>query len=76
MIRACSKNGENKNAYRILVAKPEGKRPLGKPRRKWVNNIKMDLRETVCDCIDWLYLAQDTEKWRVLVKTTMDFRVP
>jgi hypothetical protein len=57
--RACSTNGEKRNAYRILVGKPEGKRPLGRQRRKWVDNIKMDLRQIGWDGMDWIGLAQD-----------------
>jgi hypothetical protein len=64
MGRACSTNVEEMNAYRILVGKPEGKRPLGSPTRRWVDNIKIDLRETVCDNMDWIDLAQDRDKWR------------
>jgi hypothetical protein len=58
------------------VGKPEGKRPLGRPRRKWVGNIKMDLREVVWDGIDWIDLAQDRDQWRPLVNTVMNLRVP
>jgi hypothetical protein len=64
------------NAYRILVGKPEGKRQLGRPRRMWVDNIKMDLREMGWDDIDWIDLAQDRAQWRVLVNTVINFRVP
>jgi hypothetical protein len=53
--------GETKNAYRILVGKPEGKRPLGRPKRRWVDNIKMDLREIGWDCMDWIELVQDRD---------------
>jgi hypothetical protein len=67
--------GEKRNAYRILVGKPEGKRPLGRPRRKWVDNIKMDLREIGWDSMDWIDLAQDRDQWRALVKTVMNLRV-
>jgi hypothetical protein len=56
--------GETRNAYRILVGKPEGKRPLGRRRRMWVDNIKMDLREIGWDGIDWIELAQDRDQWR------------
>jgi hypothetical protein len=56
---ACSKKGEKRNAYRISVGKPEGKRPLGRPRRMWVNKIKMDLREIKWDGVDWIVKAQD-----------------
>jgi hypothetical protein len=58
-----------RNAYRILVGKPEGKWPLGRPRRRWVDNIKMDLREIGWDGMDWIYLAQDRDRWRALVNT-------
>jgi hypothetical protein len=58
------------------VGKPEGKRPLGRPRRRWVDNIKMDLREIGCDDMDWIYLAQDRDQWRALVNAIMNFRVP
>jgi hypothetical protein len=61
---------------RILVGKPEGKRPLGRPRRRWLDNIKMDLREVECDSIDWIDLAQDRDRWRALVNTVMNLRVP
>jgi hypothetical protein len=69
-------NGEKRNAYRILVGKPEIKRPLGRPRRKWVGNIKIDLRETGWDGMDWIDLAQDRDQWRALVNTAMNLRVP
>jgi hypothetical protein len=69
-------HGENGNAYRILVGKPEGKRPLGRPGRRWVDNIKMDLREIGWDCMDWIDLAQDRDQWRALVDTVMNLRVP
>jgi hypothetical protein len=68
--------GEKGNAYRILVGKPEGKRPLGRPRRKWVDNIKMDLTEIGWDGMDWNDLVQDRDQWRVLVNTVMNLRVP
>jgi transposase len=58
---------ETSNTYRILVGKPEGKRPPGRPRRRWVDNIKMDLGETGCDGRDWIELAQDRDQWRALV---------
>jgi hypothetical protein len=57
--------GEKRNSYRIFVGKPDGKRPLGRPRRRWVDNIKMDLREIGWSCIDWIHLAQDRDQWRV-----------
>jgi hypothetical protein len=68
--------GEKKTAYRILVGKPEGKRPLGRPRRWWVNNIKMDLRELGCDKVDWMDVAQYRDQWRALVNTVLNLRVP
>jgi hypothetical protein len=67
---------EKRNAYRILVGKPEGKRPLGRPRRRWVENIKMDLREIGWDGVDWNDLAQDRDQWKALVNTVMNLRVP
>jgi hypothetical protein len=75
MCRACSTNGE-RNEYRILVGNPEGKRPLGRPRRRWVDNIKMDLREIGWDGMDWIDLAQDRDQWRALVNAVINFRVP
>jgi hypothetical protein len=68
--------GEKRNAYRILVGNPEGKRPLGRPRRRWVGNIKIDLRETGWDGGDWIDLAQDRDQWRALVKVVMNLQVP
>ena len=61
---------------RLLVGKPEGKRPLGRPRRRWEDNIKMDLQEVGGGRGDWIYLAQDRDRWRALVGTVRDFRVP
>jgi hypothetical protein len=68
--------GERRNAYRILVGKPKGRRPLGRPRRRWVGNIKMDLREIELDGIDCIDLAQDRDQWRTLMNTVMNLRVP
>jgi hypothetical protein len=68
--------GAKRNAYRILVGNPEGKRPLGRPRRRWVENIKMDLREIGWDGGDWIDRAQDRDQWRALVKAVMNLRVP
>jgi hypothetical protein len=76
MGRACSTNGGNGSAYRILVGKSEGKRQLGRPRRRWVNNIKMDLREIGWDDIDWIDLTQNRDTWRALVNTVMNLPVP
>ena len=67
--------GEGRGVHRVLVGKPEGKRQLGRPRRRW-ENIKMDLQEVGGGCVDWMELAQDTERWRALVSTVMNFRVP
>jgi hypothetical protein len=68
--------GEKGNAYRILVGKPEGKRPLGRPRRRWMDNIKMYIREIGLDGMDWIELTQDRDQWRALVNTVMNLRVP
>jgi hypothetical protein len=68
--------GEKRNAYRILVGNPEGKRSLGRPRRRWVDNIKMDFGEIGWDGGDWIYLAQDRGQWRALVNAVMNLRVP
>jgi hypothetical protein len=68
--------GEKRNAYRILVRKPEGKRPLGRLRRRWVDNIKIDLGEIGWDGMDLINLAQDRDQWRTLVNTAMNLRVP
>jgi hypothetical protein len=76
MGRACSTNGEKRNAYRILVGNSERKRPLGRPRRRCVENIKMDLREIGWDGSDWIDLAQDRDQWRALVNAVMNLRVP
>jgi hypothetical protein len=76
MGRDVARMGEQRNAYRILVGKPEGKRPLGRPRRRWVDNIKMDLREIGWEGMGWIDLAQDKDQWGALVNTVMNFRVP
>jgi hypothetical protein len=68
--------GEKMNAYRILVGNPEGKRPLGRPRRRWVDSIKMYLREIGWDGMDWMDLAQDRDQWRALVNAVMNPQVP
>jgi hypothetical protein len=75
MGRACSTNGEKRNAYWILVGNPEGKRPLRRSRRRWVDHIKMDLRETRWVGMDWIDLADDRDQWRALVNTVMNLRV-
>ena len=68
--------GGRRGVYRVLVGKAEGKRPYGRPRRRWEDNIKMDLQEVGGGCGDWMELAQDRESWRALVSTVMNFRVP
>jgi hypothetical protein len=72
--------GEVRGAYNILVGRPEGRRPLGRPRRRWGDNIKMDLREIGFGDgdvdVDWVHWAQDRDRWRVLVNTVMNLRVP
>ena len=68
--------GEERGVYRVLVGKPEGRRPLGRPRRRWVYNIRMDLQEVGCGYMDWIGLAQDRESWRTLVSAVMNLRVP
>jgi hypothetical protein len=68
--------GETRNAYTILVGKPEGKRPLGRPTRRWVDNIKMVLREIGWDGMDWIELAQDRDHWRAVLNMVMKLRVP
>jgi len=62
--------------YRVLVGKPGGKRPLGRPRRRWEDNIKMELQKVGCEGMDWIELAQDRDKWRALVNGVMNLRVP
>jgi hypothetical protein len=68
--------GEKMIAYRMLVGKSEGKRPLGRTRRRWEDNIRMDLRKIGWGCMDWIVLAQDRDQWRALVNTVMDLRIP
>jgi hypothetical protein len=71
-----ARRGEKRNAYGILVGKPEGKRPLGRPRHRWVDSIKMYLREIGWGGMDWIDLAQDSDQWSSLVNTVMNLRVP
>jgi len=68
--------GQGRGMYRFMVGKSEGKRPLERPRRRWEDNIKMDLQEVGRDCWDWMELSQDRNRWRALVSTVMNLRVP
>jgi len=68
--------GEERGVYRVLLGKPEGRRPLGRPRRRWVNNIRMDLQEVGCGYMDWIGRAQDRDRWRTLLSAVMNLRVP
>jgi hypothetical protein len=68
--------GERRGAYRALVGKPEGRRPLGRPRRRWEDNIKIDLREVGWGGMDWINVAQDRDRWRALVNVAMNLQVP
>jgi hypothetical protein len=68
--------GEGRDVYRVLVGKPEGKRPLGRPRHRWEGNIKMDLQEVGCRGMDWIELAQDRDSWQAHVNVVMNLRVP
>jgi hypothetical protein len=72
----CSTNLEKRNKYRLLVAKPEGERPLGRPRRRWVGNSMMDHGEVGWGDVDWIVLAQDRNRWRALVNSVSNLRVP
>jgi hypothetical protein len=67
--------GEDRNVYRVLMGKPEGKRPLGRPKRKWKDGIRMDLRELGWGSVDWIQLAQDRDRWLALVNMVMNLRV-
>jgi hypothetical protein len=67
--------GEGRNVYRVLVGKPEGKRPLERPRRRWEDGTKMDLRRLVGGGVEWIYLAQDRDRWRAVVNAVMNLRV-
>ena len=71
-----ARTGEGRGVYRVLVGKPKGKRPLGRPRRRWEDNIKTDLQDVGCGGMDWIKLAQGRERWRALVNTVMNIRLP
>jgi hypothetical protein len=73
---SCSTNGKKRNAYRLLVRKPEGNSPLGRPRRKWVDNIRIDLGEAEWGDVDWIGLAQDRNRRRALMNSVLNLRVP
>jgi hypothetical protein len=68
--------GEKRNVYSLLVGKPEGRRPIGRPRRRWMNEIKKDLLEIGLNVVDWIGLAQDRYRWRALLNSVMNLRVP
>ena len=68
--------GDGRGVYRVLVGKPEGKRPLGKPSCRWEDNINMDLQEVRCGGMDWIELAHDRDRWRALVNAVMNLRIP
>ena len=68
--------GEERGVYMVLLGKPEGRRPMGRPRRRWVDNIRMDLQEVGCGYMDWIWLVQDMDSWRTLVSAVMNLRVP
>jgi len=74
--RHVARMGEIRNSYKILVGKPEEERRLGRPRRRWDDNIRMDLKEIGWECVDWMRLTQDREQWRALVKMVINLRVP
>jgi len=73
---ACGAYGRGEGVYRVLAEKPKGKRPLGRPRSRWVDNIRVGLQEVGCGYMDWIGLAQDRDSWRKLVSAVMNFRVP
>jgi len=74
--RYVARMGEERRVYRVLLRKPAGKRPLGRPRRRWVDNIRTDLQEVGCGYMDWIGLAQDRDRWRTLLSSVMNLRVP
>jgi hypothetical protein len=71
-----TRTGDKRNTYRLLAGKPEGKRSLGRPKHRWINNIKMTLLQIALGCVDWINLAQDRYRWRALVNSVMNLRVP
>ena len=73
--RCMARMGEERGVYRVLVGKAEGRRPLGRPRRRWVDDIRMDLQEVGCGYMDWIGLAQDRDRWRTLLSAVMNLRV-
>jgi len=73
---ACGTYGLGEGTYRVLVGKPEGKRPLGRPRHRWFDNIRTDIQEVGCGYMDWIGLAQDRDRWRTLVSAVMNLGVP
>jgi hypothetical protein len=73
--RACSPNREKRNVYRLFMRKSEGRKPLGRPRHRWMNNIKMDLVDEGWGDVDWVGLAQDRDRWRALVNSVLNLRV-
>jgi hypothetical protein len=75
-VRRVARMGEERGVYRVLVGKPEGKRPLGRPRRRWVDNIRMDFQEVRCRFMDWIGLAHDSDMWQTLLSEVMNLRVP
>ena len=75
MIGACSTYGKRRGLYRVLVGKHEGKRPLGRPRRRWEDNIKMDLQEVGCESMNWIDVALDKDRWWALVDAAMNLQV-
>jgi hypothetical protein len=68
--------GEGRGVYRVLVGKPERKRPLGRLRRRWEDNLRIDIQEVVCGCEDWIGMAQDRDRWRTLVSAVRNLRIP
>jgi hypothetical protein len=76
MGRPCRSDGEERGVYRVLVGKPEGKRPLGRPRYRWEDYIKMDLQVLGCGGMDWIGLTQERDRWRALVNAVTNIRVP